>query len=343
MQLTNWEQWPFKVIYAPLGFAWLYYAFRANAFWFFSNVNPSLEFSGFEGEGKKEMYDQLPDALLPAMIHVAGGSPWLQVLQQVQGQQIAFPLVAKPEKGMQGILFRKLDNAAELQAYHENMPFDYIIQEFIDLPEEYSVFHIRYPGEKKGIVTGLIQKEYMMVKGDGRSTLMQLIAHHPKAQHRQDELQHKHADKLKDIIPAGEKYYLSITGNHNRGARFINLHKQIDQQLTDVFDDIGNHATHFHFGRYDLKCTSLSDLKQGKNIKILEYNGAGAEPNHIYDCGMKYGAALKEVLFHWEHLYQISKINKQRGIKHWSFWRGHIHLKRAGKFFATLRKYDQQL
>ncbi|HEX8358170.1 MAG TPA: hypothetical protein VF610_12185, partial [Segetibacter sp.] len=59
-KISNWEQWPFKLIYAPLGPVWLYYAFKARAFWFFSNVNPTLEFSGFEGETKKEMYDQLP-------------------------------------------------------------------------------------------------------------------------------------------------------------------------------------------------------------------------------------------------------------------------------------------
>jgi hypothetical protein len=56
------------IIYAPLGFLWMYYAIKTRAFWFFSNVNPTLEFSGFEGEPKKEMYDQLPKQLYPNTI-----------------------------------------------------------------------------------------------------------------------------------------------------------------------------------------------------------------------------------------------------------------------------------
>jgi hypothetical protein len=34
----------------------------------FSNVNPTLEFSGFDGEPKKEMYNKLPDHLYPETI-----------------------------------------------------------------------------------------------------------------------------------------------------------------------------------------------------------------------------------------------------------------------------------
>jgi hypothetical protein len=110
-----------------------------------------------------------------------------------------------------------------------------------------------------------------------------------------EEMRHKHGEHFKNVIRVGEKYVLSIAGNHNRGARFVNLHKQVDQRLCDVFDKISNETTHFYYGRYDIKCTSIEDLKAGKNIAILEFNGTGAEPNHIYDCGMNYFEALKEL------------------------------------------------
>jgi hypothetical protein len=182
----------------------------------------------------------------------------------------------------------------------------------------------------------------MFVTGDGKSTLLQLIGKHPKAVVREDEMRHRHADQLNTILAAGEKYYLSITGNHNRGATFTNLHKQIDQQLCDVFDDISNKAGEFYYGRYDLKCTSIEDLKQGKNISILEFNGAGAEPNHIYDCGMSYSKALKEIVRHWRYLYEIGKINEKRGIPYWSYPKGRKHLKKAAKLMKELRRYDLQ-
>ena len=339
-RITNWERWPFLVIYAPLGFVWLYYAWKAKAFWFFSNVNPTLEFSGFEGEPKKEMYEQLPHRLYPATIYIKAGSAFKTVSSALSVSKIQRPFVVKPEIGMQGILFRKIESEKELLQYHQHIPVDYIIQDFVNLPLEFSVFHIRYPNEKKGKVTGFILKEYMHVKGDGVSTLQQLIAQHPKAQDRKEEMHHKHGENMQRVLAKDEKYNLSIAGNHNRGARFINLHKQIDQQLTTVFDEISNQAGTFYYGRYDLKCTSIEDLKAGKNFSILEFNGAGAEPNHIYDCSMSYQRALKEIVSHWKDLYEIGKINSKQGMRYWSFMQGYCYLRNAAKFFNNLRKYD---
>lgn len=341
-RVSNWESWPFYVIYAPLGVVWLYYAWKSKAFWFFSNVNPTLEFSGFEGEPKKEMYDQLPLHLYPETIHIKAGTDLKNVLQVLAKSNIKYPFVVKPEIGMQGILFRKIVQVKELSRYHHHIPVDYIIQEYVDLPMEFSVFYIRYPSQPKGKVTGFILKEYMFAEGDGKSTLLQLIKRHPKAIRYREEMQHRHEENLQKILKEGERYTLSIAGNHNRGARFVNLHKLIDQQLCNVFDDISNHVKQFHFGRYDLKCTSIEDLKIGKNLSILEFNGAGAEPNHIYDCGMSYYDALKEVARHWKDWYEIGKINRENGIPHWSFIKGYRHMRNAGKFFKHLRQYDNQ-
>ena len=339
-KISNWEQWPFNVIYTPLGFVWLYYAAKAKAFWFFSNVNPTLEFSGFEGEPKKEMYEQLPTDLYPETIHIQYGTDLKNVLEKLLLTNINYPFIVKPEIGMQGILFRKIDSEEELVSYHTRIPVDYIIQEYIDLPLEFSVFYIRYPGQQKGKVTGFILKEYMYAEGDGKSTLKQLIRKHPKAILYKSEMEHKHTQNLGKVLQKGEKYVLSIAGNHNRGARFINLYKQIDNELCEVFDKIGGYAKEFHFGRYDLKCTSVEDLKAGTNFSILEYNGAGAEPNHIYDCGMSYVDALKEVARHWRDWYEIGKINEQRGFPYWSFLKGYRYLKNAGTFFKQLNKLD---
>lgn len=341
-KISNWELWPFKVIYAPLGIVWLYYALKARSFWFFSNVNPTLEFSGFEGETKKEMYEQLPKSFYPTTIHIKAGTDFHLLLSELMKNNIQYPFIVKPEIGMQGILVRKIDKEKELFDYNQHIPVDYMIQEYIDLPLEFSVFHIRYPGKTKGKVTGFILKEYMFVEGNGEATLLQLIQRHPKAQYQLEEVGRKHAGNLNKIIPRGEKYILSIAGNHNRGARFINLYKQIDDRLCRVFDEISNAAGEFYYGRYDLKCTSIHDLKAGKNIAILEFNGAGAEPNHIYDCGMSYARALKEIIRHWNDLYEIGRINKQRGIPYWSFMKGHRYLKNARKFFDNLRKYDRE-
>jgi hypothetical protein len=58
-------------------------------------------------------------------------------------------------------------------------------------------------------------------------------------------------------------------GNHNRGATFINLQNEIDERLLSVMNSINMYSKHFYYGRYDIKTTSLEDMKLGKNIMIL--------------------------------------------------------------------------
>lgn len=318
----------------------MYYAIRARAIWYFSPVNPTLEFSGFEGEGKREMYDLMPSEYYPSTTYIDPGLPEDVLLNDVKLAKINYPLVVKPDRGMQGVLFRIIETEEQLKQYHSKMPAEYLVQQFVDLPLEFSVFHVRYPGEKKGIITGFILKEYLSVAGDGQSTLLMLIQQNKRTQSRREEMKAKHLDRLALVIPAGETYYLSYAGNHNRGAKLVNLNNEIDQQLHNTIDEISNNCKTFYYGRYDLKCTSLADLKAGKNISILEFNGTGAEPNHIYDCNLSYFQVLKEIARHWRHMYKIGRINNAAGVPYWGFNRGRKYLVQAKKLFNILRKLD---
>ncbi len=286
------------------------------------------------------MYEQLPPDLYPATIYVVPGQSIYQIEQQLNAAGITYPFAVKPQVGMQGMMFRKINNEAQLARYHRQMPAEYVLQNLVDMPMEFSVFHIRYPDEKRGKITGFILKEYLAVTGDGRHTLLQLIRQHPRAKYREEEMKVRHAAHLQEVIADGKQYFLSMAGNHNRGARFINLHREIDDALGEVFDAISNESNCFYYGRYDLKCTSVEELKAGKNIQILEYNGTGAEPNHIYDCGMGYLQALKVIVHHWEDMYRIGRINLKKGVRYWSFNEGRKHLKKAHRFFKILHQAD---
>lgn len=336
----HWENWPFWLIYSPLIFVWGYFAVKARAFWFMSNINPTIEFSGLEGETKQEMYTQLPVELYPKTLYIKAHTSFADLLEQVYQNGFAFPFIVKPEIGMQGLLFRKINSEEELRHYNLKVPVDYLVQELVDLPMEFSVFHIRYPFESNGRITGFIQKEYMAVIGDGRSPLSELIKAHPKASLREAEMRYKHKNNLSNVLPKGQKFILSIAGNHNRGAKFINLDHQVDEAMCRVFDQISLQSKEFHYGRYDVKCTSVPDLKKGLNISILEFNGAGAEPNHIYDCNMAYVNALKEIVRHWKAMFEIGVINKKRGYEYWGFLKGIRYLLKAKVFFKKLRMYD---
>jgi len=339
-KLTRWELWNFYVLYAPISPVWFWYCLRSWSMWFFSSSNPTITFGGFEGEGKKEMYDQLPPHLVPRTIYVKHDLPFSDLRKKIAEAGFSYPFIVKPDIGMKGILFRKIETEDQLLKYHERIPVEYIVQDLIELPVEVSVFYYRYPDQQKGVVSGFINKELLQVVGDGRLTLKELIGQHPRARFRMDEMQHRHGHRFDRVIDAGEVFYLSYAGNHNRGAQFTNLHNEINAGLHGVFDELSHFTDKFYYGRYDIKTTSIEDLKQGKNFLILEFNGCGAEPNHIYDCGMNIWQAYGVILQHWTALYRISRYNHRHGTPYWSFRKGWNFLKESNRHFKMLEEYD---
>jgi hypothetical protein len=341
-KVTNWELWPFPLRYALISPVWLWYCLRSRSLWFFSSSNPTITFGGLDGETKSEMYDLLPKELYPRTIYINPQDNLEDIKKVLSGNGFTYPFVVKPDMGMKGLLFRKIDNEEGLAYYHQKVPADYLIQELVDYPLEVSVFYYRYPNEKKGVITGFLQKELMDVYGDGKSTLWELIMAHSHARHRPEEMRIKHEQSLDRVLPAGERYILTYAANLNRGARFTNLRDHIDDRLLEVFDPISQKAK-FYYGRYDIKCASIEDLKQGKNFTILEFNGAGAEPNHVYQSGYSLFGAYKVILMHWKVLYEISKYNHEHGHPYWPFKRGWGFLRAANRYLEKLEEYDTQI
>ncbi|MEP6927631.1 MAG: hypothetical protein ABI834_08345 [Ginsengibacter sp.] len=340
-KIKNWEQWPFKILYAPIAPVWLWYIIRSRAVWFFTPSNPRLTFGGMEGEPKKEMHDLLPENLCPAFFNVNPSKDFSHVLAQMKEHVINFPLIVKPEVGGQGILFRKINTEGELKNYHNQVPVEYFVQQLIEYPLEVSLFYYRYPNEPKGAITGFLQKIPMQVIGDGEHTLEELILMNSKSEKRIDELVLKHKHNFKKILSKGEKYMLSYAANHNRGARFIDLKNEIDENMVSILDEISNSVNDFFYGRYDIMCSSLEELKQGKKFVILEYNGCGAEPNHFYDTGYTLTGAWKEILKHWRILYEISRQNNKSGIAYWPLLKGIRFIIATKKHYKKIKAADK--
>ena len=296
-----------------------------------------------DGEPKKEMYDLLPAGSYPTTFNAMPSDDLEAVIKEINAKGINFPLIVKPEMGGQGILFRKIDDRAQLQHYHSMVPVEYIVQRMVHYPIEVSVFYIRHPRDEKGIVTGFLHKIPLQVVGDGKHSLEQLIGQHQKAAKRVGELRNKHEANWRKIIPKDEKYILSYAANHNRGAHFIDLKDHIDEKLVAVFDSISHGVDDFFYGRYDIMCQSIEALKRGKDFTILEYNGCGAEPNHFYDTGYTLIKAYKEILKHWKALYTISLYNRTQGVKPWPFLKGMKFRKETRELYTIMKKADVKM
>lgn len=296
-----------------------------------------------EGEPKKEMHDLLPAHLCPAFFNAQPSENFSVILNKLKEKNIKFPLIVKPEIGGQGILFRKINNEIQLKNYHEQVPVEYFVQEFINYPVEVSLFYYRYPDEPNGTITGFLQKLPMQVTGDGVHTLEELIMLNSKSGKRIEELRNKHADNFNKVLKVGDKYMLSHAANHNRGALFIDLKNEIDERLVDILDDISIHINDFFYGRYDIMCNSIEELKDGRNFVILEYNGCGAEPNHFYDTGYTLIKAWKEILKHWKILYRISRYNHKKGVQYWPALKGFRFRAQTNKHYKKIKEADKKI
>lgn len=127
-RLAHWETWHYLAKYIPIMPVWAWYCLRARSCWFFTPSNPTLTFGGFEGESKKEMFDQLPPGSYPRSIYISPSLPFEELEKLVAANGFGYPFAVKPDVGMMGFMFRKIGSPARLREYHGSMPVDYIIQ-----------------------------------------------------------------------------------------------------------------------------------------------------------------------------------------------------------------------
>jgi len=338
--ITHWETWHWFAKYIIIGPAWVWLCLKARSLWFFTPSNPGIVFGGFLGETKSEVYNKLPPGSYPRSIFIDPRQPLHEIERAIAGSGLKYPVAVKPNVGMMGLMFRKVESRMQLRQYHSVMECEYIIQEFIDHPLEVSIFYYRMPGEKKGKITGLVHKELMEVTGDGSTTLKDLILAYPRAQYRLKELFSKHENRLNDVLKKNEQFILSDALNLSRGGRLVNHGHEIDERLVDMFDKFSRQSN-FLYGRYDIKCKSIDDLKEGKNFSILEFNGCGGEAHHVYS-GFSFLRACMILIHHWNILYKISKENKQNGIEPWSYADGLEFMRNARKHFKALKILDNR-
>jgi len=334
-KLTHWEYWPFQIVYIPIYFLWAYYAIKARTIFFFNACNPTMANGGFVMDSKIEIYDLIPQQYYPKTTFVKENIPFEDVVATLQQSHIQLPFIVKPDIGLRGSAVKKITNLDELQTYHGKANFDYLLQDLIPYENEVGIFYVRYPNQKHGKITGIVAKEFLIVEGDGSSTIEELLKANPRYEFQLKALEKEYGSQLNTILSKGEKKNLVPYGNHARGAKFIDASNLISAQLTKVIDDLCLQIPEFYFGRMDLMYHSWEDLEAGKNFSIVELNGAASEPTHIYDPKHSLFFAWKELARHISYMYDISVANHKRGFPYLSHKDGmkqyRMHLKQSSK------------
>lgn len=339
-KLTHWEEWHYHVKYIPLLPVWLWYIIKSRNAWFFTTSNPSLTFGGMDGETKEEMYNQLPDGTYPATIYIDPEFTIPDVKKAVEQSGLTFPIAVKPNVGMGGLMFRKINHLFELYDYHARMDRRYVVQEMVMWPMEVAVFYYRNPASKRGVVSGFLSKENPFVTGDGVSKLSELVLKHEGVRFMVDSMHAKHKQQWDKVIPLGEKYNLTDVSNRTQGGKIVSLEHEIDDKLLELMDGISNYKNTFFYGRYDIKCNSIEEFKEGKKFSILEFNGCGSGVQHVYGNNYSLLQACRIILKHWKALYQISVYNHKNGIPYWTFQEGMDFLKKSKAEIAHLKHLE---
>ncbi|MBD0280520.1 MAG: D-alanine--D-alanine ligase [Flavisolibacter sp.] len=309
IRLMHWEYWPFHVVYGFLYPYWFWLCLKARSFFFFNTANPTVKNGGFLMESKHEIYDLIPPHFYPKTLFFKNDTPPEEVWQKLSPSNFSFPLIGKPDIGMRGLAVKQLNSIQELNEYISTSKVDFLIQEFVSYPMEAGIFYYRFPGEKKGKISGIVSKEFLTVEGDGVSTIYELLQKDKRSILQLESLTKACNETLHIVLKKGEQKVLVPYGNHARGAKFLDASNRIDAQLETTIDSICQQIDRFYYGRLDIRFNSWEELKEGKNFSIIELNGAGSEPTHIYDPEHSIFFAWKEIIRHFNILYRISKLN----------------------------------
>jgi len=321
IKLTNWEYWPFGILQGPALVYWLLLAVRARSLFFFSASNPGILSGGMMGESKADILNKIPDDVKPKTVLIKLPADKQRVLVTLKENRLTLPLIFKPDIGERGWLVRQILKEDDIDAYLAEIRIDFIAQELVTLPLEFGLFYYRFPGSENGVVSSLTAKEFLAVAGDGQKTLSQLVHDKPRARLHAEVLRERFRKDWDSVLAAGKRMELEPIGNHCRGTKFINANHMITPKLTASFDNISKQIDGFFFGRFDLRCASVEDLETGR-VTIVELNGCGAEPSHIYDPANSIWNAMAELFAHVHRMYQISVANHQRGVPYLSFAEG---------------------
>lgn len=334
-KLMHWEYWPFKVVYIPIYFLWIYYSIKARTLFFFNASNPSIKNGGFIMESKKEIYNLIPQKYYPKTELVKIGTSFEQLSKIVENASIQFPFIAKPDIGLRGSGVKKINNFEDLKLYSNKADFDFVVQDLIPFANEVGVFYVRFPSEKIGKITGIVAKEFLIITGDGFSSNLELIKQNPRYEMQLKSLQLEYGNQLNEILLKGQKRNLVPYGNHARGAKFIDGSDWITPKLEAVINEVCLQIPGFYFGRLDVMYNTFEEFERGVNFSLVELNGAASEPTHIYDPKHSIFFAWKELARHITYMYKISVENHKNGFPYLSHKVGmkeyRLHLEQSKK------------
>src|SRR5215469_3070644 len=318
-RIVQWEFWPAWLFYSPVALCCAFLGIRHRGFSLPTIANLNQKNGGIVGESKigilQALMQSSPEFTADGYLIQPGTvSERMTKIREVCHQnEIAFPLVLKPDMAQRGAGFRKIQSFDEAERYVELVSAPILLQRYIAGPKEAGIFYYRFPNERKGHIFGITRKRFPVVRGDGVRTLRDLIFADPRARLLARTYLERFEAQADRVLETGETVRLVEAGNHCQGSIFEDGSDLHTEELRHRFDEISQRLSGFYIGRYDVRYNDDDELRRGSGFKIIELNGAASEATNIYDASNSLWSAYRTLYQQWELVYGIGAANRDRG------------------------------
>ncbi len=322
-RITNWEFWPPSIFYFPVVLYVFFLAIRHPSLTVFTAANPAIEAGGFIAESKDVIYSGLGkntanEGFLLRHLFIPADWSYQEKTAALESWMLEFaldyPIVFKPNVGERGKDVAIVRNRVSANEILDAFESDILFQEFIAGPE-ISVFYYRYPSQENGKIFSITDKIFPVVKGDGESSLEELILNDKRAVCLAGKYFEQNHERLNDVPPVGESVQIIEIGTHSRGAIFADGSRFNTTELETSIDSIVKNYKGFYFGRLDLRAAAETDFAKGRGFKIIDLNGVAAHSTNIYDKKFTLFGAYRILFRQWKIAFTIGAENFARGYK----------------------------
>ena len=289
-----------------------------------TNLNPSIPFGGLGRLSKSFVISKLNQKnyskYFPQQELLKISLPVEERLKKATDfiKKNNFPIVAKPDVGFTGIGVEVFDDKDKLLGFLKKQRSDYILESFCANGHELGVYYLKSPGQEKGKVIGVVEKDFPFVIADGQKNLNELAGNvdgFVKAY-----LVTKYGSL--ENVPEKDSIVNLVGKSHMAGEQIsIDRTHELNEKLSGIIEDISSQIPDFYYGRYDIKISKWPLTDDEFNFKILELNPSiDAIPLHFYEKKYSFFQRYRSVLGLLDKAVKISSENKSNSKNNIGFF-----------------------
>ena len=293
--------WPTWLVYFPIRLGIIVLSLRHRSLTAFASANPAFgRIGGFIGDSKSLLLRPFQrDSRCCPTLALALEDSVEERLKEAEAFAVShgYPLVFKPEVSEDGAGMRYVRTDEHLKRLVAQATEDFLLQKFIT-GLEYEIVWRRNPGQDDGHLMAIIQKKDVVVMGDGEQTLEELIWLDEYAVSRGELYLRCHDRALNDVVPAGVKVVLNLSGSYGHGARCVHRHDLMTVELAKAVTLFAKRFPALHFARFDVRAVNEDELRAGR-FSVTEVGGCCHVSSLVRDESLRFSRSYRAV---WQQL-----------------------------------------